>query len=253
MNIVAEREVRLDGFLYELLFASYGLMLGAFNLISLVVTSCGRFDLLFKTLESFFKFNTSKLVTQIIVIDDSGVAGAYEIIDKFFENIKSIFDVKIIANENNIGQVRSIDLAYSFVTNPYIFHLEDDWEFYQVGFVELSLDVIQKFPWVVTVWLRAHNDTMRHPIEPVAGLPFHLLGLNYENRWHGFTWNPGLRRLSDYRFIRNFAAFGPGESIAGQWYMEKGYRAAILNVPQGFVRHIGWFRSTAHMSGTQKG
>jgi len=238
---------------YEALTSSYRVDTGVYNLITLVVTSCGRFDLLFQTLESFFKLNTSRLVSQIIIIDDSGIEGAGEFIEKFFENIKSLFDIKIIANSVNIGQVRSIDLAYSFVRNPYIFHLEDDWEFYQAGFIELSLEVIEKFPWILTVWLRAHNDTMNHPIETVAGLPFDLLSLNYQYRWHGFTWNPGLRRLSDYNYIKNFAAFAPSEALASQWYMAKGYRAAILKVPEGFVHHIGWERSTAYVAGTQKG
>jgi len=39
--------------------------------VSLVITSCDRFDLFEKTLESFFKYNTYEL-NQIIIIEDSG-------------------------------------------------------------------------------------------------------------------------------------------------------------------------------------
>lgn len=213
--------------------------------VSVVVTSCGRFDLLYTTLESFFKFNTYKNIGQIIIIDDSGRAEeASLVLEKMVGNLRGIFDIEIIVNNENIGQLKSIDLAYSLVKCPYIFHLEDDWEFYRPGFIENSLDILRNFPWIVTVWLRSHVDTNGHPIELVNGLSFGLLQLSYCNCWHGFTWNPGLRRLSDYQLHGSFSEHVPGERMASVWYMMKGFRAAISSVSEGFVRHIGWDRST---------
>jgi len=40
--------------------------------VSLVITSCGRFDLLQTTFESFKQHNTYRNIRQLIVIDDSG-------------------------------------------------------------------------------------------------------------------------------------------------------------------------------------
>ena len=42
----------------------------------------------------------------------------------------------LIFNENRQGQIKSVDYAYSMVETPYIFHLEDDWEFYESYFIE---------------------------------------------------------------------------------------------------------------------
>jgi hypothetical protein len=130
-----------------------------------VITSCGRFDLLYRTLDSFFKQNTYKHINQIIIIDDSGNAEkAFRAIDSMVKELYSHFEIRILINEVNIGQVKSIDLAYSYVQNPYIFHLEDDWEFYGHGFIEESMAILENYSWIITVWLRSHDDTNGHPI-----------------------------------------------------------------------------------------
>ena len=106
--------------------------------ISVVITSCNRPNELTSTLISFFKFNTYPL-EKIIIIEDSGIKGCIDECLKYIPlNIKQV----IIYNEKNIGQIPSIDKAYSFVDTDYIFHCEDDWEFYDYGFIEKSLDIL---------------------------------------------------------------------------------------------------------------
>ena len=49
----------------------------------------------------------------------------------------------IIYNETNIGQIKSIDKnIYSLVKTEFIFHCEDDWEFYSYGFIEKSINIL---------------------------------------------------------------------------------------------------------------
>jgi GT2 family glycosyltransferase len=215
--------------------------------VTCVLTSCGRFDLLDKTLRSFFKFNTYP-IEKFIIIDDSGYANAHAMISRTLDQLKLYESPEflILINEKNVGQVKSINLAYAHVKTQYIFHMEDDWEFYAGGFIEESLPVLQNYPWIITVWLRAHNDTNGHPLEHIQELPFPLLTLGYASRWHGFTWNPSLRRLKNYKLI-------DGEAASSTYYMRKGYRAAITTKQDGYVRHIGWDSSTAHIAGTNKG
>ena len=47
--------------------------------ITLVLTSCGRFELLKRTLETFIRFNTYPL-KQIIITEDSGNSAVYDYI-----------------------------------------------------------------------------------------------------------------------------------------------------------------------------
>jgi hypothetical protein len=197
-------------------------------MITVAITANGRPELLKRTLDSFYKFNTYKDV-KVIIRDDS--------ID-------------------HIGQINSIDDLYSKVKTDLFFHCEDDWLFTQSGFIEKSLAILEADPKIITVWLRGLKDTNGHPVDPGSYciwntdldkkvtdyylMSTHALG----GIWHGFSWNPGLRRMSDYDLIAPFSQFiREGDFAAltecriGQKYFELGFRAAIL--PEAYVKHIG--------------
>ena len=53
--------------------------------MTFVITSCGRVDLLNKTLESFFKFNTYKKITKFFLVEDSTDKKVYRQIKKKVE------------------------------------------------------------------------------------------------------------------------------------------------------------------------
>ena len=178
--------------------------------ITLVLTSCGRYDLLSQTLESFYKFNTY-----------------------------SIKEVIIVEDWNREGQIKSIDKAYARVKTPYIFACEDDWCFYKSGFIEKSLEILEKYPKILQVWLREHNDTNGHPIVKLPQFDVETM-LNPWGNWGGFSWNPGLRRLDDYKTLGHPYLYYGQEHIVSKAYMDLGFHSAIT--PEGYVKHIGWNR-----------
>jgi hypothetical protein len=209
------------------------------------LTSCGRFDLLAVTLATFVRFNTYPNCRKIIIVDDSGLPNAGDEVRGIVGSYRDRVEATILVNQENIGQVASIDRAYAYVDTDYVFHMEDDWEFYDTGFIEISMSILRDYPWIVTTWLRSHSDTMGHPIEYLRDLPFPLLTLGYLHSWHGSTWNPGLRRLRDYMAIGSFSHSAPSELLASQLYLRRGFRAAIAPMQGGYIRHIGWERSTS--------
>ena len=77
------------------------------------------------------------------------------------------------------------------------------------------------------------------------------MDLGFLDKWHGFTWNPGLRRLEDYLAIALFSKNAPYEAKASVAYAQLGFRAAILR-ESGYVKHIGYHQSTASVTGTKK-
>jgi hypothetical protein len=223
--------------------------------VTVVVTACNRMDLLERTLASFFAFNSYPHIHKVIVVEDSGI-------QNLNEQLKGKFaDVTWLDNETRLGQIAAVDRAYALIDTPYIFHCEEDWEFYERGFIEASMAVLEANRKVIVVWLRAHDDTNGHPLDEnfpgVARTPsgdevkYRYMALDYGG-WHGFSFNPGLRRLEDYRnhfpegFSRSFSFNrwngGEAEGKIGAIYKSLGYRAAILDVPTGFVRHTGWSR-----------
>ena len=94
--------------------------------ITFVLTSCGRYDLLRYTLKSFLQYNTHYPIEKYIIIED----GAYN--NELGQVMNEYPWMEWIVNGKRIGQIKSIDRAYSLVKTEYIFHCEDDWEFYRI-------------------------------------------------------------------------------------------------------------------------
>lgn len=212
-------------------------------MITVVFTSCGRFDLLEKTMSSFSK-HVDMPVEKIIVIENSAMPGAGEKIQYILEKLS--IKATVIVNEKNLGQIASIDRAYSFVETDYIFHCEDDWEFFDTGFMQLSKTLLDDVPNIINVNLRVRFDNeigAGHPIldlkQSKNGIKYHEYEFDYQGDWNGFSWNPGLRRLSDYKLIESYKFYGE-ESLVGKKYKELGFVGACLE--KSYCRHIGTVR-----------
>jgi hypothetical protein len=211
--------------------------------VTVAVTACQRPDLLERTLDSFLRFNTYP-IARFIVTEDSGVAG---INDKLTAKYAAL-PILWIEEPRQRGQIACIDDAYSRVETKYIFHCEDDWEFYDKGFIDKSRVILENCPGVMQVWLRAEFDTNGHPLEPdeyAAGngsetIEFRRLAYGYKNNgntWYGFSFNPGLRRLADYKALGDYARY-KNEIGVSYAYKARLFSAVIL-CGMGSVRHIG--------------
>lgn len=207
--------------------------------VTLVVTSCERFSLLKRTLASFARFN-SYPIRRCIIAEDSGRDEVFEALPEGWRE-----HTEVILNRPQLGQIRSIDKAYARVDTPYVFHCEDDWEFYRPRFIEDSLVALESSPQTLQVWLRSyHHDLRVHapfhdrgPRQVRDGVAFYPLTSDKAD-WPGFSFNPGLRRLADYRQMGSYASSGGGEKAVAMWYSERGYRAVILE--SDAVAHTGW-------------
>ncbi|MES2472602.1 MAG: glycosyltransferase, partial [Pseudomonadota bacterium] len=210
--------------------------------ITVVVTSCNRHDLLARTLESFRQHESEGRVARILVAEDGDADPA---------DVCQRFGAEYFRTNERVGQIRLIDQAYARVQTPYIFHLEDDWEFYRSGFMQKSREVLQSDSKILLVQLRAWNDTNGHPVSHATpDRSFGVMATGYCDCWHGFTFNPGLRRLSDYQLLggsyekqprtmyvvaKTPTAALPFEVEASAFYHRLGYRAMILDEPFRFV------------------
>lgn len=210
--------------------------------ISVVITSCGRVDKLKKTIDSFLQFNTYPNV-KFFLIDDSGDASAQAQIVDIMPN-----GTTFIMHNKNKGQVISVDEVYARVDTEFLFHLEEDWLFYRGDFIEKSLAVLESDSKILQVWLRDVNDTNQHPVEKkvyvIGGVACRYMSLGaLGNNWFGFTWNPGLRRLRDYKLVAPFMSYYMDGDFAaltecriGRRYYNLGFRAVILL--DGYIKHI---------------
>ena len=210
--------------------------------ITVFITSCGRFDLLERTIQLIWLHNFYP-IERYIVIDNSGSnVEASRPIEKIFDSL-GIFDYTVIYNSENIGQVASIDKGYALIDTPYIFHCEEDWACLQGGFLEKSLDLLKFDDKIVNINLRVRFDeeaSSQHPIGELQVTPegtgYHEYIPNYHGIWHGFAWNPGLRRTEDYNLIKPFKQWENEQGVGGK-YKELGFKSACLQ--DCYFTHIG--------------
>ena len=216
--------------------------------VTLVVTSCERFDLLERTLRSFVQFNTYPIYETLIIEDGPEDA------PNWIFGLEGLGTVTWTSNGERRGQIFSIDRVYHTVVTPWIFHSEDDWQFLRPGFIEASLEIMMKHREIVQVWLR---EDCGHPAEKLEKYDFLTMAQNWGGGWSGFSFNPGLKRLADYQAIdsyaektKNCALHGLGHELKlNSVYRNLGYLAASLR--PAYVQHIGQHRSRACEPPTQ--
>lgn len=203
--------------------------------VTMVVTSCRRFDLLERTLRSFFTYNDYPL-KEVIVIEDSDDEGIFKISEMFPEQ-----PIRIIFNKVNIGQSRSVDKAYAEVETPYIFHIEDDWEFTNPGVIAALKETLVAEPETLLALARTETD-MQGYVRSVRtrtrnGVAYKRLYPELHFMWYTFTFNPSLKRTADYRQIAGgYSAVG-NEYALNQYY--KAQSRTMCWVLAQDVRHIG--------------
>lgn len=210
--------------------------------ITFVLTSCGRFDLLRKTLISFDLHNTAPL-RHALIIEDSGSEEVYGCLPlHWFEK------TTIVVNNLKLGQLASIDKAYNLVETRWIFHCEDDWEFYRPGFIEDSIALLCHEPRALQVWLRSINHDLRIHSPYIKTGPrlvtqqiayFRVHSDNPD--WQGFSLNPSLRRAEDYWAHAPYAEHGSEKKISRLYSVDARFAFILENdavLHTGFNDHV---------------
>jgi hypothetical protein len=228
--------------------------------ITMVITSCGRQDLLAETVKSF-EHHAPNTLDELIIVEDGPADNSF--VRELMPTVKS-FNL-LNSPVPRRGQLLNIEWAYEQVKTPYVFHCEDDWRFTKPKFIEDSLTLLETFPECLMVHLRSHKDQWQesHNRSWVEETEYKLDELSYwkTRPWiqhdggFGFSFNPGLRRLVDYTRIGGVRQpvadrYGPFfnqkdgcllERTNAENYQRLGMWCASLE-PAGRVEHIGWHR-----------
>lgn len=197
--------------------------------ITFALTSCGRFDLLAATLASFRRFNRYPM-QRMIVIEDSGDEAVREVCARIDPAIE------VMVNPVRLGHMASLDRLYGQITTEFVFHCEDDWAFHRSGFVEDSLLLLKQNPSMSMVSCRGigpndqHNRMFGAAPKKKQGPVAYRFPPPFGEGWEGYSFNPGLRRLSDLRAMGRFCDRG-SEKEVGRWFAGEGMRIGFLARP----------------------
>jgi GR25 family glycosyltransferase involved in LPS biosynthesis len=108
-------------------------------LVSFTITTCKRFDLFEKTINSFLNcVKDLNLIDFWYCIDDNSS-------DEDREKMKTLypFFTFYFKSKKEKGHPQSLNIIRSIVKTPYILHLEDDWKFFvKRNYITDSLDVL---------------------------------------------------------------------------------------------------------------
>lgn len=211
--------------------------------ITLFITSCGRIELLKRTLESFVKYNTYPIKT-VILCEDSGIKGIVDFALKILP-----YPTKICYNETRIGQIKTINKYITMVNTPYVFHLEDDYEFFDYGFIELSLKILKSDNKISQVLLEDEQHTY-HKVDIGNDLcykvltndPKDTLANNGDGALHVFSWRPSLKRLEIALLRIPYELWDDEYTIELEVNKINYYAVITKNIKDGrlgFCHHIG--------------
>ena len=200
--------------------------------ITFVLTSCGRVELLNKTLNSFFYFNDYK-IEELFLVEDSINQNVYEDIKKKWRD-----KLTLLFNEKKKGQIKSIVETYKLIKTPFIFHCEDDWIYTRKKFIEDSLEILQTDPKIIQVWLESKESASRLDIFEYGPLKYtkkNKIGFRKVTCKHGWEWGyfsfrPGVKRMSDYNLIGGYGKF-KNELDIGVKYKKLGFYTVIIEKP----------------------
>lgn len=213
------------------------------NKITVILTCCGRFDLLHRTLRTFFLMNTYP-IKKFVIYEDKGQSNYTQSDFDFVHIIQREFpQTKWIQPAERVGQILALDRLMLEVDTEYYFNLEEDWIFLKEGFMESSVDLLEKYDMCNQVQIRGKDNINGHPSFFHDGIL--RLQKSYAGRWNGWGFNPSVRRTSDYDAIGSYSqhtTFNPNrpwesEIAIGNLYNEMGYFTAVL--PDTYISHIG--------------
>jgi hypothetical protein len=203
---------------------------------TLAITSCQRFDLLAATLKSL-KLDIAP--AEILICEDGPIP----------ENWKEICDCTWMGKPQRTGQVDSCDRLMQAVKTPYVLWCEDDWGFLEPvsAWIMESKKILGSYPLISMVSLR-HDDCNGHPLVSDVRYPFKVQQPGWGGGFGGFSFNPGLRRLSDYQKMGTYSSLA-GKQVVGcvnEANVSKAYLAAnyrIADLGRVVVKHTGHGRT----------
>mmetsp|Transcript_8935 Transcript_8935/g.14127 ORF Transcript_8935/g.14127 Transcript_8935/m.14127 type:complete len:272 (-) Transcript_8935:111-926(-) len=219
--------------------------------VTFVITSCGRLPGLRRTITSFLAANSYPIDRYVIIEDSGDIDMAAKLIDEFGD----VFDVLI--NKKRMGQLFSLDKAYSVVQTEYIFHCEDDWVFNGIPhFVRDSISILEEEPKAFTVHIS--NTSFLYPVDDFVsetsdGVQYHKIlnpppnakGETFGKRFYAVSFHPGLRRTRDYwELLRPMQVFYQEDHL-NTYLFWKGF--FMVKLPERYCNHLDINSISRHM------
>lgn len=238
-------------------------------LITFSITTCKRLHLFEKTMNSFLACcEDIERITSWLCVDDNSSDADRKRMKELYP-----FFTFIWKTPEQKGHAKSMNLILEHVSTPYLFHMEDDWQFFRpCSFLEKCMQVLDSHPKYGQCLLNRNYGELVEDDTRILGGEFKTTkyGIRYYihehitdttefvNKygngsncayWAHYSLRAGLNRVSA---LKHVGVYNPDashfEMDYAYRYMEKGYKTTFLE--SILCQHIG--RLTSERTDTSK-
>jgi GR25 family glycosyltransferase involved in LPS biosynthesis len=199
------------------------------NIITFTITTCKRYDLFERTMNSFLENCTDiHLIDRWFCVDDNSsiedrekMKHNYPFFDFYFKDI------------SEKGHVKSMNIIREYITTPFIFHMEDDWEFFsKQNYISMCLDVLMQSHNIGQCLINKNYSELQ--TDKIIG------GLKHTTQ-KGLTYFIHEHCCSDYDYKLFYTKHGSGSNCA--YWKHFSFRPSLLK--RVVYDNIGEFNSQA--------
>lgn len=173
----------------------------------------------------------------IIAINDFGDEETNQVFKELCPN------GELISLGYNLGHHKAVDLMYSKVCTPYIFHSEDDWLFDDIPNFDNLFQLLNNNQNIVSVCFRKISDIPLNKTE-LSAINYRTIDnveiadlSNVHPQWYGYTFNPHLLKIQTYQTIAPFAKYKKERHISRTF--KGGGNNFVAYLKNGYCHHIG--------------
>jgi GR25 family glycosyltransferase involved in LPS biosynthesis len=212
------------------------------EVVTFTITTCKRFDLFQKTMNSFLNCCLDyKKIDKWICIDDNSSEEDREQMKLLYPFFTFVFK-----NQDNSGHSASMNIIQDLVTTPYLFHMEDDWMFVaKKNYITDCLDGLGCGDNVKQCLINRNYAEVLEDYKILGGEPIvsksgnrlyaHEFGISQEKfnekygsgfscfYWPHFSFRPSMIKTEIFKDIGKYNLDGHFEMEYAYRYIAKGY------------------------------
>ena len=204
------------------------------NDIIFCATTCRRYDLFVKTMDSFLKNCLDKdLISKWIIIDDGSTQND-------LNKMKTKYPFLDIKRNPKPGHNDAVNYAYSILDSEYVFWCEDDWDFIKAGdYIHYAWEIMDTDKSIKEVQLRKWEciPKITNKGRKYFFHKFHAPKTpDNDSHWPGFSLNPSICHVPSMKQIFPMKSTW-FELHAGVKMIQK--RFNVAHSAEKYIEHIG--------------
>jgi len=202
-----------------------------YPMITFTITTCKRYDLFEKTINSFLNccLDILKIDKWVCIDDNSSDEDRQKMKDNY-----PFFEFYFKEKEEK-GHPRSMNLILEKVKTPYVFHMEDDWKFFEKRFyLTECMDVLCSFPNIGQCLINRNYAETGNDIKNVGGYTGKTI---YSTRYriHEYCRNAGEQEAFNNKY---------NHKVNCAYWPHFSFRPSLIKTE--VFRKIGSFNENAH-------